>query len=215
VIATLVSHAAFARQLLEAVRDGKISRHDISAFDARQIHSFGDPQLDQLLTEVWGEYHPGGKDTQAKIAAWRAKLTPARMASANYQHGHEMFLKTCGICHRLYGEGAFIGPDLTGAGRADLGYLLENILDPSAVVAADYKMSIVELKDDRVLTGIIGEKKEHTFTMKTPTGSVMVQRDDVTSITASPLSMMPDGLLDTLTESEVADLIYYLMPVKK
>jgi putative membrane-bound dehydrogenase-like protein len=211
VLATLVSRASFARLLLEAVDAGKVPRHDISAYNARQIHSLGDAQLDKLLTQVWGEFHSASKDKQAKMAAWRAKLTPDRIKAASLEHGHELFLKNCGVCHRLYGEGAFIGPDLTGSGRSDLGYLLENILDPSAVVAADYKMSIVELKDDRVITGIVGDQKEHTLTVQTPTENILVQRDDVSSIRPSSFSLMPDGLLDSLSEGEVTDLIGYLM----
>src|SRR5205823_4130903 len=101
--------------------------------------------------------------------------------------------------------------DLTGSGRADLGYLLENIIDPSAIVAADYKMSIVELKDGRVLTGLVGEQKERTLSIQTANEKVLVDREGIASIRASSLSIMPEGLLDSLKEDEVRDLFGYLM----
>jgi len=211
VIATLVSRASFARPLLEAVAAGKVPRQDISAYNARQIHSLNDSELNKKLAEVWGEFRPASEDKQAKMSAWKSKLTPDRIKAANLQRGHDVFQKNCGVCHRLYGEGAFIGPDLTGSGRSDLGYLLENILDPSAVVGADYKMSVVEMKDDRILTGIVGNQKEHTLTVQTPTEKLVVQREDLQSIRASNFSLMPDGLLDSLSEGEVTDLIAYLM----
>jgi putative membrane-bound dehydrogenase-like protein len=211
VIATLVSRASFARPLLEAVAAGKVPRQDISAYNARQIHSLNDSELNKKLAEVWGEFRPASEDKQAKMSAWKSKLTPDRIKAADLQRGHDVFQKNCGVCHRLYGEGAFIGPDLTGSGRSDLGYLLENILDPSAVVGADYKMSIVEMKDDRILTGIVGNQKEHTLTVQTPTEKLVVQREDFQSIRASNFSLMPDGLLDSLSEGEVTDLIAYLM----
>ena len=58
-------------------------------------------------------------------------------APADLQAGHEVAKKTCFVCHKLYGEGAEIGPDLTGSGRHDVNYLLENIVDPSAIVGQD------------------------------------------------------------------------------
>lgn len=211
VIATLTSRASFAKALLNAVADKKIERHDITAFDARQIHNLGDPKLDEELVKVWGEFHTSSEEKERQMAAWEAKLTPERLKAANLQHGHQVFVKTCAVCHRLYGEGAFIGPDLTGSGRTDLRYLLENVVDPSAVVAADYKMCVVETKDDRVLSGIIGGQNERTVTMQTANTKVILQRDEVQSITPSALSMMPEGLLDSLTPDEARDLVAYLM----
>jgi putative heme-binding domain-containing protein len=51
---------------------------------------------------------------------------------------------TCSVCHKLFGEGASIGPDLTGAGRDSSDYLIENIVDPSAIVAADYRLAVTQ-----------------------------------------------------------------------
>jgi putative heme-binding domain-containing protein len=211
VIATLTSRTSFARALLDAVADNKINRHDITAFDARQIHNLSDAKLDELLVKVWGKFGTSSEEKQRQMTAWQAKLTPERLKAADLRHGHQLFLKTCAVCHRLYGEGAFIGPDLTGSGRTDLRYLLENVLDPSAVVAADYKMSVVETKDDRVLSGIVASQNERNVTIQTANARVLLQRDEIQSITASALSMMPEGLLDSLTQDEARDLVAYLM----
>ena len=72
-----------------------------------------------------------------------------------------IFNTACASCHTLYGEGGKVGPDLTGGGRNNLDYLLENIVDPSAVVTADFRMSILDLKDGRVLNGLIAAKKNN------------------------------------------------------
>ena len=145
------------------------------------------------------------------MEALRGKLSPKELKTADIKHGQQLFLKTCGVCHRLYGEGASIGPDLTGSGRKDLGYLLENILDPNAVVAADYKMSIIDLKDGRVLTGIIGEKREHTISVQTLNEKLTIERSEIEKVQPSSLSLMPEGLLETLNDDEKCDLIGYLM----
>src|SRR5947208_13472799 len=93
-IGTLASRASFARVLLEAVAAGTIPRQDISAFHARQIHSLGDSQLDQLLTKVWGEFRSTSEEKQRQMAALRAKLTPEHLKGADLKLGHELFLKT-------------------------------------------------------------------------------------------------------------------------
>ena len=117
----------------------------------------------------------------------------------------------CASCHRLFGQGGDIGPDLTGGGRADLDYLLENIIDPSAVVSADYRLTSAAMNDGRVLSGILRSQSEQTLTLQTPTEKLVLNRADVETIKPTPLSLMPDGLLDPLTPTEIRDLFAYLM----
>src|SRR6185436_2844601 len=109
------------------------------------------------------------------------------------------------------GEGGKTGPDLTGGGRDNLDYLLENILDPSAVVTSDFRMSILDLKDGRVLNGLISAKTERTVTVKTMTETLTLERGEIAEIHESTLSLMPEGLLEALTPDQARDLITYLM----
>jgi len=111
----------------------------------------------------------------------------------------------------MYGHGGKIGPDLTGSGRTDLDYLLENIVDPSGVVSADYRMSMLTHKDGRVLSGVITGKDERTVTLRTLTESMTIDRAEITQTETSPMSMMPEGLLQTLAPEQARDLIAYLM----
>ena len=111
----------------------------------------------------------------------------------------------------MYGEGGKIGPDLTGSGRANLDYLLENIVDPSAVVSADYRMSLVTLEDGRALSGVIAGKDERTLTLRTLAETMTIDQKEVVKIDTSPLSMMPEGLLLAFPPEQVRDLIAYLM----
>src|SRR5207249_7154399 len=96
----------------------------------------------------------------------KAQLTPAALAKADKIQGRAAFNTACAACHTLYGEGGKVGPDLTGSGRDNLDYLLENIVDPSAVVTADFRMSIVDIKDGRVLNGLIAATTGRTLTFK-------------------------------------------------
>jgi putative heme-binding domain-containing protein len=111
----------------------------------------------------------------------------------------------------LFGEGAKIGPDLTGSQRANLDYLLENIVDPSATVAAGYRISTVTLSDGRIIGGLVQDTGGPTLSIQTPTERLIISRTDVEANRASELSLMPDSLLDVLPEKEIRDLIAYLM----
>jgi len=210
-LATLVSRPSFAGPLLKAVGEGKIPRTDITPFHARQIRAFKDPELDKQLSEVWGEVHESAADKVQFIAKLKKQLSPAVMAKADLSAGRLVFSQTCAVCHRLYGEGADVGPDLTGSGRANLDYLLENVVDPSAVVAVEYRLNIVNLKDGRVLSGFITGKSDRTLTLKTMTEKLTLDRADISGIQEVPQSLMPEGLLQSLGDAKVRDLLGYLM----
>lgn len=210
-ISTLVSRPSYAKALLNAVAGDQIPRREISAFHARQILSFGDEELTKQLTQVWGEVRSTSAEKQQLAAKWKASLTPERLKTAKLSDGRALFNKSCANCHVLFGSGKSAGPDLTGGNRRNLDYLLENILDPSATVAADFRMSIFELKDGRVVNGVVVERTEKTLTVQTQTDRVTLQRGDIEEQKISTLSLMPDGLFQNLSEDQVRDLVGYLM----
>jgi putative membrane-bound dehydrogenase-like protein len=210
VMETLVSRASFATALLERMASGQIPRTDLSAFHARQIRALNDASLNKKLTEVWGELRDTPADKEKAIADWKAKLTPAVLAKADLSNGRALYA-ACSACHTLYGEGGKAGPDLTGSGRANLDYLLENILDPSAVVPADMRMIILSLNDGRTLSGIIAAQNDRTLTVRTLTEEVTVEKSAIIKQELSAASLMPEGLLQAFTDDQVRDLIAYLM----
>jgi putative membrane-bound dehydrogenase-like protein len=211
VMETLVSRPAFAGPLLEEMAAGRIPRADMTAFHARQIRSFNDANLTKRLGEVWGQLRDSPAEKKQFIAQLKTKLTPTVLAAADKSQGRAVFNTACATCHTLYGHGGQVGPDLTGSGRDNLDYLLDNVVDPSAVVSADFRMSIVDLKDDRTLNGLIAAKTDRTITLKTMTETVTLERSEIERIQESSLSLMPEGLLEALTETQQRDLIAYLM----
>ncbi len=211
VIDTLVSRPTFAKALLTEVGAGKIPRTDITPFHARQIRSFKNEELTQKLTQVWGELRDSSEDKKKFMAKLKQQLSPEVLAKADKGQGRAMFNIACAVCHTLYGHGGQVGPDLTGAGRDNLDYLLENVVDPSAVVNAEFRMVVANLKDGRVLNGIISTKTPRTITLKTMTEVVTLERSEIENLQESPLSIMPEGLLEGLNETQVRDLLAYLM----
>jgi len=211
VIDTLVSRPSFAKALLKDMAAGKIPRADLSAFHARQINAFKDAELSKELVETWGELRESAADKKELIEKVKKQLTPATLAKANLSQGRMLFTAVCGACHMMYGQGGKIGPDLTGSGRANLDYLLENIADPSGVVSADFRMSLLTHKDGRVLSGVVTESNARTLTLRTLSETMTLDRADIVKQETSPLSMMPEGLLLAFGPEQVRDLIAYLM----
>lgn len=210
-IATLAARKASAEKLLATVEAGKLPRGDISAYAARQIEAHRDQELTATLRRVWGDLRSVSQERRQRIAEWKQRLGKERLAQADLERGRAVFRKTCTGCHRLYGEGAQVGPDLTGSNRDNLDYLLENIFDPSAAVARDYRVKNLLLDDGRLVSGLILEESERTVTVATATEQLVIDRGDIDSMRDSPLSMMPDGLLLNLPADDVRDLIGYLM----
>ncbi|MFO0911037.1 MAG: PVC-type heme-binding CxxCH protein [Isosphaeraceae bacterium] len=207
----LVSRPMFARALLDRIAAGTIARSDLSVFQARQIRAHRDDALNQRLIEVWGAERETNADRRALIASLRKQLDPGTLSSASAARGRVVFERVCATCHTLYGRGGEAGPDLTGAGRQDLDYLLENIVDPSATVSADFRMVSVALHDGRVLNGIVAARSERGLTLRTPNGTIALDRASIDEERATTESLMPDGLLAPLRPEEVRDLFAYLM----
>jgi putative heme-binding domain-containing protein len=210
VITTLASRKEYALALLDAVETKVVARTDVSAYIARQLYALKDEQVTTRLRQVWGEVRDTTQDKQKQLERYKALLTPTYLRRANLSNGRLVYSKTCQQCHMLYGEGGKIGPDLTGSNRGNLDYLLSNILDPSAEVAQDYRMSVVTTKTGRVLTGMVVERTPQRLTLQTATERLVLATEDVEQVQDSPQSMMPEGQLDALTREQVRDLMAYL-----
>lgn len=214
VISDFATRPVFTRALLDAVAAGKIEREELTPYHARQIAALNDPQINAQLAKVWGEVRTTPEGKKQRIAELKAALTPEVLAKADLTKGREAFSQACAACHRLFdlgAEGTQLGPNLTGSGRQDLTYLLENIVDPNALVPQDYKLSMLALKDGRTLSGFISAQTDQTVTLRSMTDTQTVPKSDVAKTETSPNSLMPEGLLDTLTPEQVRDLFGFLM----
>jgi len=221
-LTVLASRPSFAKAFLTAIVEEKIPRADLNASLARQIHGFNDPELKKLLSQTWGEFRDSPAEKKAQIAELKAKLTPSLLSQADAAAGRALFAKTCAQCHKLFGEGQSVGPDLTGANRNNMDYLLENMIDPSAVVSADFRMSVLTLDDGRTFNGLVLAETEKTVTLRTATETVTLEKSSIEERQIVPLSLMPENQLQPLTETQLRDLFGYLqsrsqvaLPVEK
>lgn len=208
-LSTLAGRADYATKLIAAVRSGTVPVKELTAATARQLRDLGDPKIDAFVDDVWGVTRTSPKEKTDLMARYKALLTEDRLRSANASHGRAVFARTCGQCHTLYGEGGAVGPDLTGSNRFNLDYVLQNVIDPSAVIAKEFQVTLIRTKDGRVVSGI-AQEGDHAVKIVSETGTVVVPHEDVDKQKRSELSMMPDGLIHGLSDKDVADLVAYL-----
>ena len=209
-IGTLASRANFAKELLGAIAGGKIPRRDISVPIARQIQSLGSPELNKLLVDHWGEIRQSTAGKAERIEKYKKMLQPEYLGKADLPNGRLLFNRTCSACHTLFGEGGKIGPDITGSDRRNLDYILDNVLDPNGAIGKDYQFTTINLKDGRVVAGMVAAENNSSLTVQTVTERIVLSKEDVLARNILPVSMMPEGLFDTLKKEELRDLVAYL-----
>ena len=210
-IETLVARPTYAAYLLQAVAAGKIPRNQVSAFQLRQMQGYDSSLIKTRIAELWPELEQQAAEKQQRIAELRKELTPDVLAKADASRGRALFNMSCAKCHTLFGEGKKLAPDLTGAQRSNLNYLLENIIDPSATVSKNFQMTVVLQKDGRVYNGVIVGRNEKTITLQTIENQVVIPRDDIEETAEAQVSMMPEGMLKFLDDDQIRNLIKYLM----
>jgi len=210
VVETLTTRPEYANALLAAVEAGIVDRQKITAFQARQIRSFNNSDINKLLVKLWGEVRETSADKKSQIAKLQTEFTVDELSHANLSAGRALFKKSCAICHTLYGQGAKVGPDLTGANRHNMNYLLENIIDPSATMLNDFKMSVIALDNGRVVSGVILQKTGKILEVQTQKEKVFIDESEVAEIVKQNLSLMPEGLLNQLSKTQIRDLFGYL-----
>ena len=140
----------WAGVLLDKIEQGRISKSVLSPYHASQIQALADEELNRKLAAVWGVIRSTPAGLSKRKEELKQELNTSHLANANLSKGRNLYQQQCSSCHVLYGEGGKLGPDLTGSGRTNLDYLLENIVDPNSVVSSDYRMNVIELQDGRV-----------------------------------------------------------------
>lgn len=209
-IATLAARASSAVALLNAIGEGRIPASDLSADLARQMELIGDARVNTLLQENWGQVRESGADKAAAMEELKQLIARTDLPKPDAGLGRTMFAKTCQRCHVLYGVGENLGPDLTGSNRSNLDYLVENIIDPSAVMANEYRQSIFLTEDGQVITGLLRGETDNAVSVQTAEALVVIPTDEIAQRRTSELSMMPDNQLQQFSPYEIRSLIAYL-----
>ena len=206
VILTLAGRRSTAQALLAALRRNTIPKRDVSAFAARQLSRV----LGPAFVDFWGPVAQPDDSKREDIARYKRLLTDAEFARADVRRGRTLYERTCAACHTLYGAGGNLGPDLTGSNRANLDYILTEIVNPSEVMLESYQLVTVGTRDGRTLSGNVAAEDDRQLTLRLVGQDTTIAKSEIVSREKSPVSLMPEGLLKTLANDEVRDLLAYL-----
>jgi putative heme-binding domain-containing protein len=212
-IQTLSSRPRYGGQLTQALKNETIPKRDVPPYIARQLLRV----VGSGFIEVWGpiEQEPSLEKAYFK---YQRMITEKALLTANAAKGELVFQGACGACHKMYGKGGNLGPDLTGSNRANLDYLLFNVLNPSGEIQDDYKLVVLTTRDGRTYSGNVVSENERQLTFRTVgLEAVVLDKSAIQSREVMPTSLMPVGLFDPLSEEEVLDLVQFLRttePVK-
>jgi putative heme-binding domain-containing protein len=213
----LTSRVNWANTLLDAMANKQIPREAMTAYYARQTALLGDEKLLERITREWGQVRNGSEamkeEIRKSIQAYRGAPLWAFDAGAGKKH----FDKLCAACHAPAENNAANGirseyaPKLQGTGAKGIEYVIENVIDPNAVIGRDYQARVVRTNDGQIITGLLLSEGDSSLSIRTATETIEVSKSDIEEFKLSENSFMPVGLLDTLDERQRIELFKYLL----
>ena len=208
-IGVLTTRLGFAESLLTAMEAGRVDRRDVSAFALQQLRTFDDQKLKSRVLKLWADDTVKIQKSE-ELARLLKLMTPENLSHGDARAGRLVYQKTCVKCHRLFGEGGTIAPDLTGSGRKKVDYVLSNLIDPSAQIDPAYRLTTLVTEDGRLFSGFVVRQTGSDVVFRTQDARIRLSMKDVETIRTSNISMMPEGMLRTFTDEQVRDLLVYL-----
>ncbi|HEV8543785.1 MAG TPA: HEAT repeat domain-containing protein, partial [Verrucomicrobiae bacterium] len=203
----LSSRSKWSQRLLSGIETKSVSMGDVPLTVVRALLTSKDDYVRNRATKIIGRYRETAPD-KAKLIAQKKQVV--LHGPIDLQKGHEIAQKTCFTCHKLYGEGADVGPDLTGVGRSSLDALLTNIIDPNQIIGAGYENVEVTTKDDRSVSGRLVENTDTRVKLLSlgPKEEVL-SKNEIASIRVSEMSVMPEGL-EQMPDDDFRNLVWFI-----
>lgn len=205
----LTQRTAWSKRLLAAIGKKDIPAEALNVNQVRKLLASKDAELVKLVTAQWGTVREQRNPLREAVIAEMRTLI--RKTPGDAMKGHEVYKKLCGQCHKIYGEGQDVGPDITVNGRSSFDQLLSNVFDPSLVIGASYQARTIATIQGRVLTGLVSEDNDQRIVLKVQGGKQeVIPRGDIEEMKQSELSLMPEELEKQLKPQEIADLFAFL-----
>ncbi|MDB5341485.1 MAG: rane-bound dehydrogenase domain protein, partial [Planctomycetaceae bacterium] len=209
VVELLTQRADWSKSLLAAIAKKTVPASAVNVNQVRKLLTSKDPELKKQVIANWGTIRDERNPQREQVIAGMRRLL--RKSEGNPHEGQKIFAKVCGQCHKIYGEGAEVGPDITLNGRSSFEQLLSNVFDPSLVIGASYQARTIVTTEGRVLTGLVAEDNDQRVILKVQGGKLeTIPRGQIEESKISALSMMPEDLEKQLNPQEIADLFAFI-----
>jgi putative heme-binding domain-containing protein len=208
-IELLTQRPVWAKALLAAIGRNQLPATVLTATQVVRLQNSRDEELVKMVKSKWGTVRTQrNPDREQVIAKLREHI---RRTPGDPFRGEQVFKTLCAQCHKIYGEGHEVGPDLTGIGRSSFDQLLSNVFDPNLVIGSAYQLYTVIDADGRSISGLLVEDNDQRIVLKLQGGKTeTVPRDNVEEVIVSQLSMMPEDVEKQFKPQEIADLFAFL-----
>lgn len=206
----LASRKDWAKAFLAQVDAWVIKARDIDPDVVQQLKLHNDGEINALVAKHWPDMR--AQPAAAKLAEIQRISDLLKNGGGDAGKGEALFAQRCVVCHKLFDKGGAVGPDLTGYERGNLEFWLPAIIDPSLEIREGYTNFVVSMKDGRTLIGMIADQNPQAVTLRDPANQLTtLSREQIASLKATPVSLMPEGLAMGLKDGELRDLFAYLM----
>ena len=195
--------------MAKQISDGILKRTDIPFGAAEAMRQLPDELVpSSVKTQLGMSSHLESTDFSRQIKSLRKTLMKG---TGNPYAGEATFMQRCAACHKLLHKGGNIGPDLTPYQRENLDTLLISVINPNAEIREGFEYVTLQTRDGRTLKGFLTDQDNQILAIRGMTGEdIRVERKDVLSLEPMGRSLMPEGLLEDLTEQNLRDFFAYL-----
>jgi len=204
-LAALIGSPRLAEPLVQALEQNAIAPSELDASTRETLERLPDAGLRLRASTVLAKLAP--PERIVALARYQAALK----LEGDWRRGVAVFARNCQTCHQHQGQGHRVGPDLSGiAGRAPEA-LLSDILDPNREVAPDFAMLTVANRRGQVFSGLLAEETATSLKLRRAEGiEETLLRSEIDQLRSTGRSLMPEGLEQTISLQEMADLIAFL-----
>ncbi|MBX3423500.1 MAG: c-type cytochrome [Pirellulaceae bacterium] len=222
---TLASRPAWALALLNEINQWRIRKQDIPSDVISQLRNHSDRKIVAAVDEAFGAAPQANSPERVERIRLLSQLlqpllhsvgadaaVPASASLEQLYEGKRLFMDRCGKCHQLFGQGEKIGPALDTYDRSNLNFWSTAIVAPSVEIREGYQTYALLTSDGRVVTGLLVASDLQSTTLRTAEQHlVTVAKAEVEQLQAIPQSLMPDDLLNDLTDPQLLALFRYLI----
>jgi putative heme-binding domain-containing protein len=208
------SRKEWAGMVLAKVDAWQIPAKHFTPDIVRQLSVLNDPAINAAIEKHWKGMLAVAPTAEVEKEAERIK-TVLKSGTGEPMKGKLQFNARCAICHKLFGQGNDVGPDLTGYDRGSMDFWLHNILTPSLEIREGFGNYVIKLKSGQILSGIIAKQDAAGLQIRDAANQLtQVKQADVASMEASVVSLMPPMLTAGMTDADLRDLFAWLTKIE-
>jgi putative membrane-bound dehydrogenase-like protein len=204
-LGALSSSPVLAVVLVQAIEQKKIAPAELDPANRDMLLRLPDPAVRKRSHAILALSEPADRSTVV------VRFQAALQLTGDAGRGAAVFAKNCQTCHRLQGKGHLVGPDLSGIAGRPPSVLLSDILDPNRDVAPDFIALSVATENGQVSSGVLVEETGSTLKLRKAEGiEETILRSQVAEVRSSGRSLMPEGVEQTLSLQDMANLLAFL-----